>query len=153
MNEPITLRQLFSNRFFRVPDYQRGYAWGEDQLNDLWQDLSDLNRNADGTYRRHYTGTIYVERIEDASQIPAGERWARTNSSEFFYVVDGQQRLTTLAILMNELCNAEGVEYSGERTNSSRVLHWKLARALRSQESTVSIDYAGGCCTGNLLAG
>ena len=120
MNEPITLRQLFSNRFFRVPDYQRGYAWGEDQLNDLWQDLSDLNQNADGSYRRHYTGTIYVERMEDASLIPEGERWARTNSSEFFYVVDGQQRLTTLAILMNELCNAERFEYSGERIDAVR---------------------------------
>lgn len=65
MNEPMTLRQLFANRFFRIPDYQRGYAWGERQLDDLWQDLSDLQQNEDGSFRRHYTGTIYVERMSE----------------------------------------------------------------------------------------
>ena len=109
MNEPMTLRQLFANRFFRIPDYQRGYAWGERQLDDLWQDLSDLQQNEDGSFRRHYTGTIYVERMSDAA-ISECERWARTNSSGFYYVVDGQQRLTTLAILMHELCKVEQVE-------------------------------------------
>ena len=98
MNEPITLRQLFANRFFRIPDYQRGYAWGERQLDDLWQDLLDLQQNEDGSFRRHYTGTIYVERMSDAA-ISECERWARTNSSGFYYVVDGQQRLTTLWLL------------------------------------------------------
>lgn len=117
MNEPITLRQLFANRFFRIPDYQRGYAWGERQLDDLWQDLLDLQQNEDGSFRRHYTGTIYVERMSDAA-IPECERWARTNSSGFYYVVDGQQRLTTLAILMHALCKAEAVEYAGDSIES-----------------------------------
>lgn len=117
MNEPMTLRQLFANRFFRIPDYQRGYAWGERQLDDLWQDLSDLQQNEDGSFRRHYTGTIYVERMSDAA-ISECERWARTNSSGFYYVVDGQQRLTTLAILMHELCKVEQVEYAGDAIES-----------------------------------
>ena len=46
------------------------------------------------------------------------ERWARTNSSGFYYVVDGQQRLTTLAILMHELCKVEQVEYAGDAIES-----------------------------------
>ena len=119
MNEPMTLRQLFANRFFRIPDYQRGYAWGERQLDDLWQDLLDLQRNEDGSFRRHYTGTIYVERMPEAA-ISECERWARTNSSAFYYVVDGQQRLTTLAILMHELCKVESVEYAGDAIDSIR---------------------------------
>ena len=32
VNELISLSALFNNRLFRIPDYQRGYAWQKDQL-------------------------------------------------------------------------------------------------------------------------
>ena len=35
----ISLAELFAKRIFRIPDYQRGYAWGERQLMELWQDI------------------------------------------------------------------------------------------------------------------
>lgn len=38
---------------FRIPDYQRGYAWQKQQLNDFWEDLINLNSS-----RKHYTGLI-----------------------------------------------------------------------------------------------
>ena len=129
MNEPMTLKQLFADRFFRVPDYQRGYAWGERQLNELWQDLQDVVSNEDGSLRPHYTGTIYVEKMPFGA-IPEEDRWAKTASTNFFYVVDGQQRLTTISILMNELIRAEGVEYSGERIDNVRELFVKKLNAV-----------------------
>lgn len=46
-----TIDTIFNSRIFRIPDYQRGYAWGQRQLEDFWQ---DLNRLTDG--RNHYTG-------------------------------------------------------------------------------------------------
>jgi len=36
------LDTIFNSRVFRIPDYQRGYAWGDDQLKDFWDDLDSL---------------------------------------------------------------------------------------------------------------
>ena len=62
----ISLAELFAKRIFRIPDYQRGYAWGERQLMELWQDIEDIE--SDGS---HYTGTIYVEQIS----LPEDDSW------------------------------------------------------------------------------
>ena len=80
-----TLCEIFTDTIsFVVPDYQRGYSWGDSQLNDLWEDLENLS-----TDRYHYTGMFTF--CEDNS------------GKGTFEVVDGQQRMTTLIILINEL--------------------------------------------------
>jgi uncharacterized protein with ParB-like and HNH nuclease domain len=43
-NELISLSTLFQNRLFRIPDYQRGYAWKKEQLVDFWEDLLNLTK-------------------------------------------------------------------------------------------------------------
>jgi len=53
MDEPGPLDSLFKEKLFRIPDYQRGYAWGREQLGAFWEDLVNL---PDG--RSHYTGPI-----------------------------------------------------------------------------------------------
>ena len=45
MNDLISLSTLFDKRIFRIPDYQRGYAWGTNQLNDFWDDLINLTED------------------------------------------------------------------------------------------------------------
>ena len=98
----INLAQLFGDKVFRIPDYQRGYAWGERQLNELWEDIEDINIDANGQYRKHYTGAISLKPIDNGA-LESDERWLKENGSEFFDVVDGQQRLTTIVILLFEL--------------------------------------------------
>ena len=39
------LDALFVKNIFRIPDYQRGYSWKNDELDDFWQDLLNLQRN------------------------------------------------------------------------------------------------------------
>ena len=41
-NELQPLSLIFPNRLFRIPDYQRGYAWQQPQLADFWDDLIHL---------------------------------------------------------------------------------------------------------------
>lgn len=41
-NSMTSLSSLFNNAIFRIPDYQRGYAWDTNQLNDFWDDLYNL---------------------------------------------------------------------------------------------------------------
>ena len=52
-----TLSSLFNGNFYRIPDYQRGYAWGKEQLEDFWQDLENSERH------KHYTGVLSLERV------------------------------------------------------------------------------------------
>ena len=39
----ISLSQLFTESIYRIPDYQRGYAWRNEQLEDFWDDLMNYN--------------------------------------------------------------------------------------------------------------
>jgi uncharacterized protein with ParB-like and HNH nuclease domain len=91
------LDTIFNSRVFRIPDYQRGYAWGLPQLNDFWDDLIRLD-----TRRNHYTGQLTLERLPD-------DVWRSWEDSIWliegrgykpFYVVDGQQRITTAIIFI-----------------------------------------------------
>ena len=43
MKELQTLDDIFTKRIFRIPDYQRGYSWGEKQLEEFWEDLTNLS--------------------------------------------------------------------------------------------------------------
>lgn len=60
MNDLISLSTLFDKRIFRIPDYQRGYAWGTSQLNDFWDDLVNLTED-----RYHYNGNALLQTIVD----------------------------------------------------------------------------------------
>ena len=53
-----SIRDIFNNRLFRIPDYQRGYSWEKNHLADFWQDLLNLRKN-----KIHYTGMISVEEV------------------------------------------------------------------------------------------
>ena len=54
-NKLQSLSEIFCEKFFRIPDFQRGYAWEEEQLKDFWEDLELLNEN-----NTHYTGVLSV---------------------------------------------------------------------------------------------
>lgn len=49
MNELQSLSQIFNKRIFRIPDYQRGYAWQGQQLRDFWEDIVNLQSDRDTT--------------------------------------------------------------------------------------------------------
>ena len=109
----LNLPQLFALRAFRIPRYQRGYAWGEKQWNDLWDDIMEIEKDNDGKYRRHYTGTISLKEIAE-KEIPEEELWLKNKGTSFFDVVDGQQRLTTIMILLYEIIRAYDDQYPEE---------------------------------------
>lgn len=99
--------ELFNQRIFRIPDYQRGYAWVEKQLSELWDDLDEIKEH-EGELKKHYTGTIYLE----ATQPLPNEKWL--SGYTFYNVVDGQQRLTTISILLFELLKSTEIGYCEE---------------------------------------
>ena len=85
--------ELLSPRLLDVPDYQRGYAWEEQHLREFWEDLELIEPG-----RRHYTGTVVLRErgrslLDEEREVPL----------EHFDVVDGQQRLTTCALLLDRV--------------------------------------------------
>ena len=97
MNELQSLDDVFNKKIFRIPDYQRGYAWGEKQLIEFWEDLISLDQN-----RSHYTGVLSIKKVPEAV-------WTRWNDEKWliegrryvpYFIVDGQQRITTVSIFI-----------------------------------------------------
>ena len=103
----LTLSKIFTERLFRIPDYQRGYAWTERQLKDFWNDIDQLEVG-----RNHYTGVLTLETVpsENLARWDDDQWIVQDKSYAPFFVVDGQQRLTTSIILLQVI-----VERMGDR--------------------------------------
>ena len=106
MEEPKSLDSLFKEKLFRIPDYQRGYAWQREQLKDFWEDLINLSDD-----RSHYTGVLTLKQIP-TQEINENDKeyWlVEDHSYNLYHIVDGQQRLTTFIIFLQAF-----VEYVGK---------------------------------------
>lgn len=99
-----SLDTIFTKRLFRIPDYQRGYAWrtGRDgrEVVDFWEDLLNL----DSRHHKHYTGVLTLEEFSP-SQDMIDREWLLEEEYKPVHVVDGQQRLTTAVILVKAFCD------------------------------------------------
>ncbi len=93
MIEPryLNLRGLFTDRVFRIPKYQRFYSWTKKQREDLFQDITRLHQRKSDDH--HFMATIVCFRTPERKTIGSVEY-------RMYDVVDGQQRLTTLIILL-----------------------------------------------------
>lgn len=87
--EVCSLRDLFDEKNkYKVPDYQRPYAWGEKQIRDLWQDIEFAFKQ--DSNKEYLMGAVYLLKEEGES-----------------YIIDGQQRITSLYIM----CRLLGLGY------------------------------------------
>ena len=105
MDNLLCLQELFNRKIFRIPDYQRGYSWRTQQLEEFWDDLLSLLPNQD-----HYTGMLSLkevtaDEIENNKDKWTNEQWLLKSGYKVNEIVDGQQRLTTIIILIHEIIN------------------------------------------------
>ena len=100
MNELESLKNIFKDRIFKIPDYQRGYAWTTKQLKDFWEDIVNLPSD-----RFHYTGLLSLKKVDRTVWSNWNdERWLiEDRGYKPFHVVDGQQRLTTFVIFIQAI--------------------------------------------------
>jgi hypothetical protein len=81
----IKIKDFFNGRFFEIPKYQRGYAWEVPNIRDLFDDIIEsIESNSN-----HYIGTIVLSKSAD--------------DDEKFHIVDGQQRTTTITLIISSL--------------------------------------------------
>jgi uncharacterized protein with ParB-like and HNH nuclease domain len=80
----LTIKQLFNNSdsLYQIPRYQRPYKWADEQIDKLWDDLTEAYDNQTESY---FLGSVITAAPKDVSS--------------YLDVVDGQQRITTLMIL------------------------------------------------------
>ena len=109
--------KIFEKKIFRIPSYQRGFSWSNNldinpnsndpyknvtgQLKDMWDDIMNIENNS-----WHYTGLLTL--------VNAQSEYNWLNTHEQFAIVDGQQRITTILILISvliEKADALGFEY------------------------------------------
>ncbi|MFP6206162.1 DUF262 domain-containing protein [Helicobacter pylori] len=75
-----------------MPNYQRDYAWKDKNFRDLWEDLEEAieyNKKGQG----HFIGTMVVAKNED--------------NKKLYDIIDGQQRTTTIFMLLHVLANKQ----------------------------------------------
>ncbi|EIV6999532.1 DUF262 domain-containing protein [Klebsiella pneumoniae] len=89
-----TLTNVLSvNKKYIVPRFQREYSWGKEQVSELWNDIvTNIHWQQDGQYHyeEYFIGALVLVGQETSSEL---------------MIVDGQQRLTTLTILLSALCD------------------------------------------------
>lgn len=85
--DSLNIRDIFCNGgvAYKVPDYQRRYSWKQEQLDALWGDLYESYQNDHEAC--YFLGSIVVVK----------------NENNVFELIDGQQRLTTLMIMVSVL--------------------------------------------------
>lgn len=98
-----------NNKKFIVPKFQRDYSWGSEQWDDLWQDIETMIKEEDD----HYMGYLVLQ----------------TNDDKTFYIIDGQQRFTTVTILILAAIKCikafvkNGVEEEDNKLRVDNLLH------------------------------
>lgn len=78
-----SIKTLLESGFYKIPRFQRPYSWDQENVDDFWQD------------------TIVAEDVDYF--IGSFVFWRDSKLDDLFYVVDGQQRLTTITILFATL--------------------------------------------------
>lgn len=88
--ENRSIQEIFQNRtIFRVPRYQRDYVWNAKNWEDLYNDIDFTVKNKQGW--SHFLGTIVINYCSENDGVKEYE------------LVDGQQRLTTLYLLLHSI--------------------------------------------------
>ncbi|MBD2353454.1 DUF262 domain-containing protein [Tolypothrix sp. FACHB-123] len=91
------LIEILTNKLFRIPEYQRHYSWQQKQRNELFEDIKKLEKSREKYEdRMHFMATVVCLKTKDREQVGS-------NTFYIYDVVDGQQRLTTLVILLKAI--------------------------------------------------
>ena len=131
-HETILRHLLEGTKQFMVPLFQREYRWKQDRWETLWNDLNELYE--EDQPRPHFLGSIVTLPIEP---VPAG--------ISKFLLIDGQQRLTTLMVLLavirdrarlqgNELSEEIQESYLCNKFKRSQLSYYKLLPTQVDQE-------------------
>lgn len=111
----LSVAKLLDGRLFRIPGYQRAYSWQSRQRADLFKDIEEAHRSG----REHFMATVVALARE--------KRTIAADELQVVELVDGQQRVTSLVILIKAIEKALG-ETDGAERKSKRSLQDLLVK-------------------------
>ena len=98
----VAVSELLDGRFFFIPSYQRGYRWTKTQIYDLCNDLLEYALRKDKASKAFYSLQPLIVR--------KAQRMIQGKEEDVFEVIDGQQRLTSIFILLRCLMKSAGYD-------------------------------------------
>lgn len=108
---------------FIIPIYQRTYSWTEKQCRQLWDDI--LRAGSNDTIAVHFIGSIvYIE-----------QGLSMVSHRAPLLVIDGQQRLTTVSLLIEALARVLGDKEPVEGFSAAKLRHYYLTNHLENGDN------------------
>ena len=102
--EAMSLTFLGNEGLVRIPFFQRGYVWNIENWDDILTDLLEFNKS-------HFLGSLILKQLEK-----------QTGKPKEVLVIDGQQRLTTLSVLLRALYNS--FDYETQKNCDSSIKNY-----------------------------
>lgn len=97
---------LLDKNYF-IPSYQRGYRWEKRQIQDLLEDFYSFARKTNKSNGSFYClQPIVVKKCDEATKTANGLQ-SELDNNEWYEVIDGQQRLTSIYLLLKYLIDTD----------------------------------------------
>ena len=93
-----SVSELLGMKFF-IPSYQRGYRWTEQQVKDLLQDIWEFTKKGKQEYEFYCLQPLVVKLMSNEDK----QKCQLNITEEWYEVIDGQQRLTTIFLILTSL--------------------------------------------------
>lgn len=129
---------------FFVPSYQRGYRWEIQQVKDLLEDIKDFTNKPKRSEYEFYCLQPLVVRQMSAKEL---ERVSLPTDETWYEVIDGQQRLTTIYLilysfistleLMGLPTNIFNIKYEREMNNKGGSFFEEIERIEKPDDSSI----------------
>lgn len=119
--ESNLLEFLKKSTQFTIPIFQRTYSWGDEEVKQLWDDIIRTGKNE--KVKSHFIGSIVYILHEKADIV-----------FQSAMVIDGQQRLTTLSLLLEALARHVGDEEPYDGFSAEKIRAYYLVNHLEKEE-------------------
>lgn len=115
---------------FYIADYQRGYRWGKDEVEALLNDIYKVYKKDDSGQKYCLQPLVVKRRRNCESSALLGNDGVkeRENEEDCYELLDGQQRLTTLWLILSELDRNQKTETKRESENKTYQIYYELLR-------------------------
>lgn len=134
-----SVEELLGMKFF-IPSYQRGYRWTEQQVKDLLNDVNEFEpmEYPGSTEKSWYCLQPLVVKEMDENDIRLD---SESEKKDWYEVIDGQQRLTTIFIILKILGNRENPFSVSYQTRSNSKEFLDKINKLGEEDLEKNIDY------------
>lgn len=132
----ISISKIFTERLLRIPDYQRGYAWTSKEITEFWNDIIFLEND-----KNHYVGVLTLEDVPEKNISNwVEDHWIiKARNYSPYFIVDGQQRITTIVILIQAIIEEMNSREGEQQLNYTDITEIQKKFIFENKQKTSSL--------------